>query len=59
MPEDIAIVSSKSNVDPCCHGRDPHRRKNVDGWTDRQTAFQPYIVDIYPIQKDTVVVIRL
>ena len=42
MPEDIAITSSKSDVDPCSHGRDPDRQKSADG----QTAFQLYIVDI-------------
>ena len=46
MPEDIAIMSSKSDVDPCSHGRDPDHQKVQ---TDRQTAFQLYIiVDKHP-----------
>ena len=49
MPEDIAITSSKSDVDPFSHGRDPDGQKSVDrqtdGRTDGQTAFQLYIVD--------------
>ena len=43
MPEDIAITSSKSDVDPCSHGREIDRQKSADGQTDRQTAFQLYI----------------
>ena len=49
MPEDIAITSSKSDVDPCSHSGETDRQKSVDGRTDRQTAFQLYIVDIYII----------
>ena len=45
MPEDIAITSSKSDVDPCSRGRETDRQKSADGQTDRQTAFQLYIVD--------------
>ena len=45
MPEDIAITSSKSDVDPCSHGRDPDRQKSADKRTDRQMAFQLYIVE--------------
>ena len=45
MPEDIAITSSKSDVDPCSHGRDPDGQKSADRQTDGQTAFQLYIVD--------------
>ena len=45
MPEDIAIISSKSDVDPCSHGRETDRQKNADGRTDGQTAFQLYIVE--------------
>ena len=41
MPEDIAITSSRSDVNPCSHGRDPDHQKSADG----QTAFQLYIVD--------------
>ena len=41
MPEDIAITSSKCDVDPCSHGRETDRQKSADG----QTAFQLYIVD--------------
>ena len=41
MPKDIAITSSKSDVDPCSHSRDPDRQKSAD----RQMAFQLYIVD--------------
>ena len=43
MPEDIAITSSKSDIDPCSRGRETDRQKSADG----QTAFQLYIVDIY------------
>ena len=43
MPEDIAITSSKSDVDSCSHGRETDRQKSVDGQTD----FQLYIVDRY------------
>ena len=46
MPEDRAIVSSKSDVDPCSHGRDPDRQKMR---TDGQTAFQLYIVDTWMV----------
>ena len=35
MPEDIAIMSSKSDVDPCSHGRETDRQKC--GRIDRQT----------------------
>ena len=42
MPEDIAITLSKSDVDPCSHGRETDHQKV---WTDRQMAFQVYIVD--------------
>ena len=48
MPEDIAITSSKSDVDPCSHGQDPDGQKSADRrdrQTDGQTAFQLYIVD--------------
>ena len=44
MPEDVAITSSKSDVDPCSRGRETDRRKSADG----QTAFQLYIVRIMP-----------
>ena len=37
MPEDIAITSSKSDVDPCSHGRDPDGQKSADRQTDRRT----------------------
>ena len=46
MPEDIAVTSSKSDVDPCSHGRDTDRQlKKVR--TDGQRAFQLYIVDLF------------
>ena len=45
MPEDIAITSSKSDVDPCSNGRETDHQKSADGWTDGQIAFQLYIVD--------------
>ena len=45
MSEDIAITSSKSDVDPCSHGRETDCQKSADGRTDRQTAFQLYIVE--------------
>ena len=38
MPEDIAIISSKSDVDLCSHGRDTDRQKSADGWTDGFSA---------------------
>ena len=38
MPEDIAIVSSKSDVDPCSLGRDTDRQKSADGQTDGFSA---------------------
>ena len=37
---------SKSGVDPCQNGRDNSVTSNEDGQTDRQTAFQLYIVDM-------------
>ena len=45
MPKDIATTSSKSDVDSCSHGQDSDHQKCADGQTDRQTAFQLYIVD--------------
>ena len=45
MPEDRAITSSKSDVDPCSHGQDPDHQKSADRQMDGQTAFQLYIVD--------------
>ena len=30
MPEDIAITSSKSDVDPCSHDRETDRQKSAD-----------------------------
>ena len=53
MPEDIATMSSKSDVDPCSHGRDPDCQKSADGRTDGQTAFQLYIVDSLPTELET------
>ena len=41
MSEDIAITLSKSNVDPCSHGRETNHQKSADG----RTAFQLHIVD--------------
>ena len=38
MPEDIAITSSKSDVDPCSHGRENDRQKSADGQTDGFSA---------------------
>ena len=40
MPDDRAIVSSKSDVDPCTHDRDIDLTKKCG-----RTAFQLYIVD--------------
>ena len=37
MPEDIAITSSKSDVDPFSHGRDPDGQKSADRQTDGRT----------------------
>ena len=46
MPEDIAITLSKSDVDPCSHGRETdHQKVWTDRQMDRQMAFQVYIVD--------------
>ena len=39
------VEKLKSDVDPCSHGRDTDHQKSADGQTDRQTAFQLYIVD--------------
>ena len=44
MPEDIAITSNKSDVDPCSNGRETDRQKSADGRTD---GFSAYIVDCY------------
>ena len=46
MPEDRAITSSKSDVDPCSHGRDPDRRKNADGQTDGFSALYSRLANI-------------
>ena len=44
MPEDIAIMSSKSDIDPCSHGRDTDRQKSADGRIDRRTdGFSVYL----------------
>ena len=43
MPEDIAIILSKSDVDPCSHGQNTDPQKSADG----QTAFQLYTVPRY------------
>ena len=32
-------------MDSCSHGRETDRQKSANGQTDRQTAFQLYIVD--------------
>ena len=45
MPEDRAITSSKSDIDPCSHGRDPDRQKSADGQTDRWLFSFIYIED--------------
>ena len=37
MPEDIAITSSKSDIDPCSHDRD-RPLKSADGQTDGSSA---------------------
>ena len=37
MPEDIAITSSKSDVDACSHDQETDRQKSADGRTDRWT----------------------
>ena len=44
MPEDRAIISSKSDVDPCTPDRDIDPTKKCRQ-TDGRTAFQLYIVD--------------
>ena len=38
MPEDIAITSSKSDVNPCSHDRETYRQKSEDGRTDGFSA---------------------
>ena len=43
--KDTAFISSKSRVNPCWHGWDISVPKSADGRTDRQTAFQLYIVE--------------
>ena len=40
MPEDVAVISSKSGIDPCTHEQDINKMR-----TDRRMAFQLYIVD--------------
>ena len=46
MPEDTAITQTKSLVDPSRDDRvSSMTTKNVDGWTDGQTAFRLYIVE--------------
>ena len=45
MPEDVAIALRKSKVDTCTDDRDIDRPKSADRQTDRQTAFQLYIVE--------------
>ena len=47
MPEDVAIASTKSEVDTCTDDRDIDRPKSADRQTDGQTAFQLYIVDFH------------
>ena len=37
MPEDIAITSSKSDVDAYSHNRETDHQKSADGRTDRRT----------------------
>ena len=40
MPEDIAIILSKSDVDPCSHGRETDRQKvGTDGRTDSSALY--------------------
>ena len=36
MPEDVAIASSKSKVDPCMDNRDIDPTKNADRQIDRR-----------------------
>ena len=38
MPEDRAITSSKSDVDPCSHGGESDHPKSADGQTDGFSA---------------------
>ena len=38
MPDDIAITSSKSDVDPCSYSRETDRQKSADGRTDGFSA---------------------
>ena len=45
MLEYVVIASSKSEVDTCINDRDINQPKSADRQTDRQTAFQLYIVD--------------
>ena len=48
MPEDMATTSSKSDIDPCSHGRDPDRQKGADRQTDRRLfSFILYIYSLY------------
>ena len=55
MPEDVAIASSKSEVDTCTDDRDIDQPKSADRQTDGQTAFQLYIY-IYVCTVNTVYV---
>ena len=38
MPEDVAITSSKSDVNPCNHGRETDHQKSADRRTDGFSA---------------------
>ena len=47
MPEDIAIISSKSDVDPCSHVRETDHQKSADGRTDDFSALYSRYTCIY------------
>ena len=46
MPEDIAITSSKSDVDQCSHGRDTDRQKSANGQTDGFSALYSRLASV-------------
>ena len=45
MPENVAIMSSKSDIDPCSHGRDTdHQKVRMDRQTDGFSVdYKPYV----------------
>ena len=46
MPEGKAIISSKSDVDPCSHGRETDRQKSADRQTDGFSALYSRLASV-------------